>query len=196
MEDVRHTDKQWEWFINRIQGHLSVLKARFANDPKMLELLGIYDKILAGNFEFNWRKGENRVLVEDVIELAIEDNAIPQREPLQYHLISSYPGPLYTLFIERIKQYFQKPGLVIPTTDFELLRETINNLEFLSANQMPHSVEIDGKNGIIIFKLPLQVEIEDRSTGAIPADLWEASMLISGNLDKIFEKIKSITREL
>lgn len=182
----------WEEYVNAVQEHFERIKEKFKDDPEMKKLLMVFEKVFLGNFEFKWKHGERLVVIEDVIPIAVNEEVVPQAEALRDYLITEYPAVLYVLFVERINRYFNEANRCIQTKDFEVLRQTINNLELLSTNQMSHSIELEGRGGKIILRLPLEVEIEDAKTP--PMDLWGTSMFIAENFDKIFEKIKEMTR--
>lgn len=196
MEVPPEVQARWAEHIEWIRNHLATVKSQFADDPEMLELLGIVDKILDNEFGFTWNKRDNIVVIENVLELALEPDSIPLREPLRNAIIETYPSIVFRLFIERVRRFLNQDGLYIATKDFETLRSTLNNIELISVQRMPYTVEIVGKGRKLLFRLPLEIEVDNPGDMGMPATLADAAIMISLNLDKVFEKIKEMTREL
>jgi len=183
-------EDEWSEHVNWVKAHLAGLKEGFRDDPRMIELLGVVDKIINGDFEFTQNPGDGLLLVEGVVALQPEPGTFPNPEAIQVFLLDTYPGIIYNLFVLRVEEYLSQEGLYLPTHKFGLLRETLTNLEMIGRGEMPYSVEMVGKGNKLIFRLPLEIETEGR---AATLSLTDAAVAISQQLPQVFKKIKELT---
>lgn len=186
-------EARWEWFLGQVDAHLARLKERFKDDPEMLELLNVAEKIRNGDFEFTWKKEQRTVVVEGVIELTHDSDIIPSKEALQGYLLGGYPAMVFLLFMKRLEKLFDSDRLAIRARDFEVLRTTLHNLELLGAQQMPDTIEMAWKGDSVVLKLPLEVSADAQG---VPTDLWGMSMLIAANLDRVLKTIEDMLIEV
>lgn len=185
MEFVNEVDEQ----IRENRLHFKKVAERLAKIPVMEKYVAAIERIFAGNF--GHQQADNVVIVEGFITLNLEEGVLPSKEALRnYLLYDLYPGIIYAAFRVGLAEYFSENRGCLPVEHFEMLRETLNNIDFLSINQIPTSIHIEGRGRDIVIHLPLEVTVPGER-GSFD-NLYSIALFIAENLDRVFEKICSL----